>query len=151
MTTPTQFLKERKRADERAARDRLPVRMRDDLIQKEFRRLLRLDVFRDLRRFAHLDKIRRSHTKGYSTGRAWRYQGRVIITLGIGADWPDICTLLCHELAHVKSSQRGHGDRWRATFVEAVAEAYNAPTLARVGGSVWDLHNAVIDIVRASQ
>lgn len=146
---PTQYIKARGRSDARAVRGALPIRMRGDLIHREFNRLLRLPMFGHIKRFAHLKSIRRSRVKAHSTGRAWPMTGKIVLTLGAAADWPTICVLLCHELAHVAAPYRAHhNDRWRSIFVESVVGAYGIDEVPHPFCTSFDLHDYLALAVR---
>lgn len=104
--------------------DTLPYRGRDDLIQKDYQRFIRLKCWPTLWETVGSLAIRRSAIKNYSTGRCWS-NGEICATLSATAIKSEVHVLLLHELAHA-ASPRGehHGDTWRAFFVESVREVF---------------------------
>lgn len=136
---PTEFLQQRraekrrtkarrKAAKVRERREALPREERNDLIQAEFRRLLRLPLWR--REFARRKawapitlQIQRSRSDRTS-GRAWS-SGKTHIRIGMGADWARICQMLVHELAHHGAGfSAHHGDKFCSVLTEAMHQAY---------------------------
>lgn len=121
---------------------------RDDLIQKEFRRLKRLKCWRDRVRHARLVTIRRSSHKRGSSGHAYWHTGVIKITVGVEASKASIGALLLHELAHVGTPKReGHSDRWRALFVESAREGYGIEGTPEALESSHDLHRWIRDAI----
>jgi len=108
----------------------LPWHQRDDLIRAEFRRLVRLPIWRErVARYKPRLKIRRSSTRWHDSGRA-KWSGEIVTTFGTGADRARICELLTHEICHYATDGgrggRFHGDKFRGLLVDAVRVAYGA-------------------------
>jgi hypothetical protein len=70
---------------------------------------------------------RRSRVKTYSSGRCWIYDGRIVVTAGLGGEEEHRVVLL-HEIAHAKTVET-HTTR----FYEALHEMLVAEGLYRAG------------------
>ena len=63
--------------------------------------------------------------KTYVTGRAWKEQTRLHLSLYRGVSLSEVYALLAHELAHVIAPPNtGHGERWRRLFARILADGY---------------------------
>ena len=130
----------------KAKRSQLPYRERDDLIQKDYQRFIRLKCWPALRYFAGPLSIRRSRFKHCTTGCCWS-SGDICVTLAIKSPRSEILVVLLHELAHAASPGREHhGDEWHSLFVESVREVFGELNYEGVNDYV-SLHNRILRAV----
>jgi hypothetical protein len=93
-------------------------------------------------------KVRRSKKPGNNvSGHSKWHRLGVVLSIGEEASRGYVCMLICHELAHAACSDReGHGDGWRATYVELVEQAYSVE-VQNVTGPSHQLDRAVASAI----
>ena len=108
-----------------------PYAQRDDLIRRDFAKLLKLPEWRASFK-AHrpkLDSIRRRKDR-YTTGHCWVQHRRITVTFGRSQSRRDIIELLVHELVHASLDwHEHHGDRFKGCEQEMIRQTYEAGIL----------------------
>ncbi len=108
-----------------------------------------LPVMRDARaefgRSRQLPEIRiRRRSDGFTSGRAFPSQHRIVLSIGEGVSAVAIKELLLHELAHIVCpSREHHGSEFRRVLCQAATEAWG--TTIRTGDArrVYDLDRLI--------
>lgn len=91
-------------------------------------------------RIAAPDLSIRARRDAHTTGRS--YGGRVVLSLPAAATLGETLALICHEVAHEACPWDGHGQRWRAKFLELARKVYGVDP-GDPGGSSHTLHDHI--------
>jgi hypothetical protein len=86
--------------------------------------------------------------KAHVSGRAWT-SGRMVLTVGAGADSHEVLEVLLHELCHIAQPHEHHGTRFRVTLCRAARELFGTTVHPNDHREAYGLDRLIVEQMRA--